>query len=54
VNDDPLPTLPWPVAQRMVTTFHTNPAITDRRYEYVIYDTRGALGVDLKYIKRLA
>ena len=54
VNDGPLPTLPWPVAQRMVTTFHTNPAITDRRYEYVIFDTRGKLGIDLKYIKRLA
>jgi hypothetical protein len=54
VNDGPLPTLPWPIAQRMTTTFHTNPGVGDRRYGYVIYDTRGTLGVDLKYIKRLS
>ena len=54
VNDLPLPTLAWPVAQRLTTTFHSNEAIKDRRYEYVIYDTYHSLGVDLKYIKRLA
>jgi hypothetical protein len=54
VNDGDIPVLPFPVAQTMTTTFHSNPAITDRRYQYVIYDTLDILGVDLKYIKRLA
>lgn len=54
VNDGDIPILPFAPAQRMVTTFHSNPAIKDRRYEYVIYDTVRLLGVDLKYIKRLA
>lgn len=54
VNDEELPTLPFPIAQRMVTTDHSNPAIANRSYEYVIYDTKPLLGVDLKYIKRLS
>lgn len=54
VNEEELPFRLEPAAQRMVTTFHSNPAIADRRYEYVIYDTFHSLGVDLKYIKRLA
>lgn len=53
VNEGDIPILPWPIAQTMTTTSHSNPAITDRRYHYVIYDTRDTLGVDLKYIKRV-
>lgn len=52
VNDEDMPLLPWRVAQSMITTFHSNPAIAGRSYEYVIYDTKDMLGVDLKYIKR--
>jgi hypothetical protein len=54
VNDEELPTLPWPVAQKMTTTEHLNPAIAGRSYAYVIYDTVRMLGADLKYIKRLS
>lgn len=54
VNDGELPILPWPIAQEMITTSHSNPAIHDRRYAYRIFSTRAMLGVDLKYIKRLA
>lgn len=54
VNEEQLPLLGFPVAQRMITTSHSNPAIQDRRYEYVIYDTISVLGADLKFIKRLA
>ena len=53
VNDEPLPDLRWPIAQSMITTHHTNPAIAGRAYQYVIYDTKKLLGIDLKYIKRL-
>ena len=43
-----------PVAQEVVTTSHTNPAIKDdRRYNYVIFDTKAIIGVDLKFIVRL-
>jgi hypothetical protein len=43
------------IAQEVVTTSHSNPAIKDeRRYNYVIFDTREILGVDLKFIVRLA
>jgi hypothetical protein len=42
------------IAQEVFTNGHTNPAIKDsRRYNYVIYDTRKILGVDLKFIVRL-
>jgi len=42
------------VAQEVVTQSHTNPAIKDsRRYNYVIFDTREIIGVDLKFIVRL-
>lgn len=42
------------VAQEVVTESHTNPVIADsRRYNYVIFDTRGLIGVDLKFIVRL-
>ena len=42
------------VAQEVRTVEHTNPAIKDeRRYDYVIFDTRHVLGVDLKFIVRL-
>ncbi|QBQ72377.1 glyoxalase/bleomycin resistance protein/dihydroxybiphenyl dioxygenase-like superfamily protein [Serratia phage MTx] len=41
------------VAQEVNTESHTNPAIKDsRRYNYVIFDTRGIIGVDLKFIVR--
>lgn len=41
------------VAQEVLTQSHTNPAIKDsRRYQYVIFDTRDILGVDLKFIVR--
>lgn len=42
------------VAQEVVTQSHTNPYIANsRRYNYVIFDTRQYLGVDLKFIVRL-
>lgn len=42
------------VAQEVRTSSHTNPAIKDtRRYQYVIFDTKDTLGVDLKFIVRL-
>lgn len=41
------------VAQEVHTLSHTNPTIRDsRRYQYVIFDTRAHLGVDLKFIVR--
>jgi len=41
-------------AQSVRTFSHTNPAIsTTRRYNYVIFDTREILGVDIKFIVRL-
>jgi hypothetical protein len=43
-----------PVAQEVVTQSHTNDYIKDsRRYNYVIFDTREIIGVDLKFIVRL-
>ncbi|WP_211257045.1 hypothetical protein, partial [Xanthomonas pisi] len=42
------------VAQEVVTDSHTNPNIAGkRRYNYVIFDTREIIGVDLKFIVRL-
>lgn len=42
------------IAQEVVTQSHSNPAIAGkRRYNYVIFDTRSILGVDLKFILRL-
>lgn len=42
------------VAQEVVTDSHTNPNIAgQRRYNYVIFDTREIIGVDLKFIVRL-
>lgn len=42
------------VAQEVVTDSHTNPAIAGkRRYNYVIFDTKDIIGVDLKFIVRL-
>lgn len=41
------------VAQEVWTQSHSNPAIKDeRRYHYVIFDTRSVLGTDLKFIVR--
>lgn len=41
------------VAQEVFTVSHTNPVIAGKRfYNYVIFDTRAALGVDLKFIVR--
>lgn len=42
------------VAQEVVTESHTNPVIAGKRtYNYVIFDTREILGVDLKFIVRI-
>lgn len=42
------------VAQEVMTDSHTNPHIAGKRwYNYVIFDTKGILGVDLKFIVRL-
>jgi hypothetical protein len=42
------------IAQSVMTQSHTNPAISGkRRYNYVIFDTRSILGVDLKFIVRI-
>lgn len=42
------------VAQEVITVSHTNPVIKGkRRYNYVIFDTREILGVDIKFIVRL-
>lgn len=41
------------VAQEVFTVAHTNPVIAGKRfYNYVIFDTRHVLGVDLKFIVR--
>jgi hypothetical protein len=43
------------VAQEVYTQSHTNPVIAGQRwYQYVIFDTRMILGVDLKFIVRRA
>lgn len=43
-----------PVAQEVFTSSHTNPVIAGkRRYNYVIFDTRWLIGVDLKFIVRI-
>jgi len=42
------------VAQEVFTKEHTNEVIAGKRwYNYVIFDTKGILGVDLKFIVRL-
>lgn len=42
------------IAQEVITESHNNPAIAGmRRYNYVIFDTREILGVDVKFIVRL-
>jgi hypothetical protein len=44
-----------PVAQEVFTERHTNPVIDGNRwYNYVIFDTKAILGVDLKFIVRLS
>lgn len=41
-------------AQSVRTFSHTNPVIAGKRtYQYVIFDTRAILGVDIKFIVRL-
>lgn len=46
-------TLHVKVAQEVFTYAHTNPVIAGKRiYNYVIFDTRSVLGVDLKFIVR--
>ena len=41
------------VAQEVVTESHTNPVIAGKRtYNYVIFDTKEILGVDVKFIVR--
>ena len=43
------------VAQEVMTQSHSNPAISGQRwYNYVIFDTKDILGVDLKFIVRRA
>ena len=47
--------LGYQVAQEVMTQSHTNPVIDGQRwYNYVIFDTREVLGVDLKFIVRLS
>jgi hypothetical protein len=42
------------IAQEVFTDSHSNPAIAGKRsYNYVIFDTRKILGVDLKFIVRI-
>ena len=42
------------VAQEVFTQSHTNPVIAGKRkYNYVIFDTKKILGVDLKFIVRI-
>ena len=42
------------VAQEVFTDSHTNPVIAGKRsYNYVIFDTKDILGVDLKFICRI-
>lgn len=42
-----------PIAQDVSTIAHTNPVIAGKRwYNYCIFNTRGILGVDLKFIVR--
>jgi len=42
------------IAQTVFTQDHTNPVIAGKRwYNYVIFDTKSILGVDLKFIARL-
>jgi hypothetical protein len=42
------------VAQEVFTDSHTNPVIAGKRsYNYVIFDTKEILGVDLKFIVRI-
>ena len=44
----------FPVAQEVFTDSHTNPVIAGKRkYNYVIFDTKNVLGVDLKFIVRI-
>jgi hypothetical protein len=41
------------VSQEVMTQSHTNPVIAGKRwYNYVIFNTRGILGVDIKFIVR--
>ena len=43
-----------PVAQEVFTDSHTNPVIAGKRkYNYVIFDTKDIIGVDLKFIVRI-
>lgn len=43
-----------PVAQEVFTESHTNPVIDGKRtYNYVIFDTKAFLGVDVKFIVRI-
>ncbi len=42
------------IAQEVLTNSHTNQAIAGKRsYNYVIFDTKHILGVDLKFIVRI-
>lgn len=42
------------VAQEVFTESHTNPVIAGKRlYNYIIFDTKEVLGVDLKFIVRM-
>jgi len=44
----------YSVAQEVFTDSHTNPVIAGKRkYNYVIFDTKQVLGVDLKFIVRI-
>ena len=42
------------MAQEVMTESHTNPVIAGKRtYNYVIFDTKEILGVDVKFIVRI-
>ena len=42
------------ISQEVFTDSHTNPVIAGKRsYNYVIFNTRPILGVDLKFIVRI-
>lgn len=43
------------IAQEVFTQSHTNPFLVEngRKYNYVIFDTKSILGVDLKFIVRI-
>lgn len=51
----PYEALGWKVAQELWTKSHTNQYLLDRgrTYHYVVWDSRGIIGFDLKLIQRI-